>query len=156
MSTLTLSADVLNTIMAPINREMPAPIDADLLHLVKSINALNDAGILEDTVHGAIAKVAPVQVTPAKPTVSKSASFTVTLVTPDNHAYIRMVACELALIDIGWGDVVGDGYTTIDMVPTIADVNERYSYLRHFAVTVDGLNFGRNSDHYREAAALVA
>jgi hypothetical protein len=122
--------------------------NAELLSFANAVVTLAENGRLDILTDAIADKAKPVQ---AKPVTVNRADVT----TADNHEYIRMVACELALMDIGRTDVV-DGYSLIENVPTIADVRERYSMLRNYAKSVKGLEFGRNSALYAEAAALVA
>lgn len=128
-----------------------APINEDLRIFVNDVLALHAAGKLAEA-------LTPVAV-PAPPIVRKSAMPTL----PTDHAFIRLVAAEIALMDTGAFDdifdVTADGYfvnSTIDSVPTIADVNERYALMANYARSVKGLEFGRNSANYREAQRIIA
>jgi hypothetical protein len=71
-----------------------------------------------------------------------------------DHAYIRLVACELALMD-AYEDAPINGYSTLSDVPTQGDVSEAYNALMPYVKAVK-INFGRGSAHYSEAAELVA
>jgi hypothetical protein len=143
---------------APIN-----PIDPDLAMFVSGILNLKEKGLLESTFAPLIAAREAAQVKPtvtqSKParTVRKSADTVKRQdrkTTNTDHAYIRLVACELALMD-AYEVAPIDGYSGIEDVPTIGAVDAAYKALRPYceAVTV---SFGANSAHYAEAAALVA
>ena len=132
-----------------------APISADLAQFVNDVLTLSEAGTLADTFAPIIAaRNAPLQRTPRPQSFAPAKRAMRTTV--KDHAFIRLIACELAIMDAYGDDSPIDGYSTIANVPTIADVNAAYSALRPFAVAVDGLEFGRNSAAYAEALTLAA
>jgi hypothetical protein len=131
------------------------PIDADLAKFVNDVLILQDAGQLEQAFAPIIAArntVKPAVKRTAKPAIVSARKDRPTTAT--EHAYIRLVACELALMD-AYADAPIDGYSTIDMVPTIGAVDAAYTALKPYCAAVD-VKFGRGSAHYIEAAALVA
>jgi hypothetical protein len=102
----------------------------------------------------------PAQVAPAPVrsrearTARKSADWKSTVTASTDHCYVRLVACELALMD-AYADSPIDGYSTLDCVPTHGAVSDAYKALMPYVAAVT-VNFGRGSAHYTEAAALVA
>lgn len=132
------------------------PIDADLAKFVNGVLALRDAGQLE----AAFAPIIAARSGQRKPTVKHVDKPAIVSARKDRpttateHAYIRLVACELALIDAYEVPPI-NGYSTIADVPTIGAVDAAYTALKPYCEAVD-VSFGRNSAHYREAAELVA
>lgn len=136
----------------------------------------SDKGVKRGPRKSAVKPSAPVKRT-SKPTVKPDiepptiAKVRVTRDTPTtigSHEFVRLIACELALM-AEWGNEIADvvdGYSTIEWVPTIGDVRDRYSMLGAYCEAINGsiradksivkLEFGRNSALYAEAAKLAA
>lgn len=131
----------LSTLQRTINTEFPAMSAVDKGKLLAKVIIDIDAAMAKPVVK-------------AKP-VRKSADRNSMPTLKGDHAFIRLVACELAIMDAYGDDSPVEGYSTLDLVPTIADVNAAYSALRPYAVAVDGLQFGRNSALYAEAVSLI-
>lgn len=132
-----------------------SPIDPTLASFVNAVLIADEAGTLEATFRPTV-KPTAAQSTPvrhARKATDKLGRKAIPTTNTD-HSYIRLVACELALMD-AYADSPVDGYSLTSDVPTLGDVDAAYRALMPFVKAVE-ISFGRNSAHYAEAAALVA
>lgn len=68
--------------------------------------------------------------------------------------HIRIIAAELAIMDLGWTDVV-DGYSDIDMFDTKGDMSDHYSVLKNYLDSVDGIDIRFGSAYWNQATSLL-